>query len=140
MLQSIVLPPNDSFCPFSSTLSLIFTSASYLAPTCQHTTPPSYTITFCWLAYCTNCIQPHPLAIPDTRTLHYNTNIPKHTSGPQNPAVPIHLPPATHLFPTPLFSAMFTNAIKSVSSLITITCPNSHYLYTLSSKGFLYNT
>jgi hypothetical protein len=91
------------FLPFSSTFSPVFTTHSDPPPTCHQTTPPSYTITTCWLAYCTNCTQPQPSVIPDTNTLHYNRNIPKHTQGPQNPAalIPLNLP--THHFPTPSF-------------------------------------
>jgi hypothetical protein len=87
---TIHCPPSQlSFCPFLSTLSPIFTSSSYLAPTCHKTTPASYILTTCWLAYCTNFTQPQPPAIPDTSTLHYtNRKTPKHTQGPQNPAAP----------------------------------------------------
>jgi hypothetical protein len=35
VLQSIVLPPNYSFCPFSSTVFLVFTSPSYPPPICH---------------------------------------------------------------------------------------------------------
>jgi hypothetical protein len=59
-------PSNYSFCS-SSTLSPIFTSPFYPSPTCHHTAPPSYTLTDCWLVYCTNCTQLQPLAIPETR-------------------------------------------------------------------------
>jgi hypothetical protein len=40
--------------------------------------------------------QPQPLPIPDTSTLHYNRNTPKHTQEPQNPAAHTLLPPLTH--------------------------------------------
>jgi hypothetical protein len=40
VIQSIILHPNYSFCPFSST-----TSPSYPSTICHHTTPPSYILT-----------------------------------------------------------------------------------------------
>jgi hypothetical protein len=42
-----------------------------------------------------------PSAIPDTNTLHYNRNTPKHTQEPQNPATPIPLPPLIHFTSQP---------------------------------------
>jgi hypothetical protein len=54
-------------------LCLLIHSLSYLhphsSPTCHHTTPPSYTLSPCWLAYCTNHTCYQPSAIPDTRIL-----------------------------------------------------------------------
>jgi hypothetical protein len=49
-----------------------------------------------WPTYYTNFTQPQPPAIPDTSTLHYNRNTPKHTQGPKNPAVFTPLPPLTY--------------------------------------------
>jgi hypothetical protein len=70
----------------------------------------------------TNCTQPQPPAIPDTSTLHFNKNPPKHAQGPQNPTVPILLPPPIHLFShLPLFSATFTNYSNFYIQ------PNNHY-------------
>jgi hypothetical protein len=81
---------------------LSFPSPSHLPPTCHHTTPPSYTLTTCWLAYSTNRTQPQPPAIPDTNTLYYNNrNTPKHTQGSQNPETLITLNPHTHSFSHP---------------------------------------
>jgi hypothetical protein len=112
--------------PFSSTLFPIFTSLSYPPPTCQHTNPPSYTLTTHWLDNCTNYARPWPPAIPDTSTFHYNRNIPKHAQGPQNPAVPFLSPHLPTLFPTPLLVPHLPISQISISSLITITLPNSH--------------
>jgi hypothetical protein len=114
-------------------LSSLFTSPSSPLPTHHYTIPPSCTLTTCWLAYCTNCMQPPPPAIPDTNTLQYNNrNMSKHTQGPQNPAAPITLNPPTHPFSHHPFLVLifFTNSPKSITSLITITPPptNSNYL------------
>jgi hypothetical protein len=110
----------------SHSLSPIFTSLSYPPPTCQHTNPPSYTLTTHWLDNCTNYARPWPPAIPDTSTFHYNRNIPKHAQGPQNPAVPFLSPHLPTLFPTPLLVPHLPISQISISSLITITLPNSH--------------
>jgi membrane-associated phospholipid phosphatase len=89
ILLSLFLPPSCSFLSlcYNSLLSqllffpipihsfLIFTSLLYLPPTCHHTTPPSYTLNTCWLAYCTIYTQSQPLAIPYTSTLHSTTEI-----------------------------------------------------------------
>jgi hypothetical protein len=108
IVLSLFLPPSLSHCSPSQLLFLpllihslpVFASPSYTSPTCHHTTPPSYTLTTCWLAYCTNHtpLQPPSPAIPDTGTLHHNSkNTPKHTQGLQNPAAPISLPSPIHL-------------------------------------------
>jgi hypothetical protein len=39
----------------------VFTSPSYPTSTFHDTTPPSYTLTICWLTYSTNHIHPKPL-------------------------------------------------------------------------------
>jgi hypothetical protein len=114
----------------SHPLAPLFTSPFHLPPTCHHTTPPSYTLTMHWLACCKNCTQSQTLAIPDTSTLHYNNrNTPNTHKGQKTSS--LHSSSTTHtpLFPpTPLFSATFTNSPKSITSLITITAPNSHCL------------
>jgi hypothetical protein len=92
VLQCIVLLPNYLFYAFSSTLPpclhLPFPPSPNLAP---HY-PSSYTLTTCWLTYCTNCTQPNPCN-PWHSTLHFNNrDTPKHTQGPQNPAAPHSFP------------------------------------------------
>jgi hypothetical protein len=110
---SIVLLPNNFFCPFSSTLSLYLHLPLLVFP--NHTMPPSYTLTTCWLTYCTNFIQPQTPAIPDTSSLYYNNkNTPKYPQGPQNPAASISLPPLTH--PTSCLS-FSTTLISQISIL-----------------------
>jgi hypothetical protein len=102
--------PTTLFGPSHPLSPSVSTSLSYPSPNCHHTIPPSYTLTTQWLAYSANCTQPQPLEIPNTSTLHYkNRNIPKYAQGPQKPAAPISLPSPTQPFPTPLFSATFTN-------------------------------
>jgi hypothetical protein len=78
-------------------------------PTSHQTTPPSYTRIMCWPTYCTNFTQPQPPPIPDTSTLHYNRNAPKHTQGPQHPAASTSLPRLPTPLPTSSFSATLTN-------------------------------
>jgi hypothetical protein len=108
---SLFLPPllslllhYNSFFPLTTTLPVpshplfppVFTFF-HSPPICHHTTPPSYTLTTCLLAYCTNSTQPQPPTIPETSTLHYNINTPKHTRATK-PAAPIPLPPPTYPF------------------------------------------
>jgi hypothetical protein len=103
VLQSIVLPSNYPFCPFSSTLFNIFAFSSYHSPTCHHISSPSYTFTTDWLDYHTNHTPLIPPAIPDIITFHYNSgNTHKHTQGPKHPA-------ATIALSDPPFSITFTN-------------------------------
>jgi hypothetical protein len=66
------------------------------SPNCHYTIPPSYTHKLLTnLLYKLSKTQPP--VIPDTSTLHYSGNIPKHTQEPQNPVAPTSLPPLTHL-------------------------------------------
>jgi hypothetical protein len=90
MLQSIVLPPNYSFCSFLSILS----------PCLCLPHPPSYTYhPQTSLLY--QHTHPQPPAIFDTSILHYNSrNTPKHKQGLQNPAAPMPLLPLTPLMPS----------------------------------------
>jgi hypothetical protein len=99
-------------CSFSQLLFLpllihslpVFTNPFYPSPTCQNTTPPSYTLTTHWLAYCSNCTQHQPPEIPDTSTLHYNNrNTPKHTQRPQKPTAPYPFPNPPSPFSHPIF-------------------------------------
>jgi hypothetical protein len=105
-LPTTLSAPSHPLFPLSSPVTQPVTTIQLL-PTCRHPTPPSYTLTTCWLASSTNCTQ-HP-AIPDTNTLHYNNrNTPKHIQGPQNPANPIALnhPPTLCHTPPSIFSAI----------------------------------
>jgi hypothetical protein len=80
VLQSIAVPPSYSFWPSQPLSPPVFASPSYPSPICHHTTPPSYTLTTHWLAYCMNHTHRHHPAITDTSTLHYNSRkLPKHT-------------------------------------------------------------
>jgi hypothetical protein len=129
MLQYIVLPPNYSFCPFSSTLPPSSPPLFIFSPTCHHTTSPSHPLTS--LLYPLNTT-PNP-AIPDTSTLHYNNrNIPKQTQGPQNPSYLYIFP-----HPPPPFSTTFINSPKSITSLITTT-PSTPTVYVYYHQGVFY--
>jgi hypothetical protein len=105
--KSIALLPNHSFCPLSPTLSPAHTFLSHSPPPCHQTTPPSYTLTTYLPAYCTNCTQTQSPAVPDTSSLHYNRNTPKHIQGPQKPSSP-HIASTTHLTPPPAFPCSAT--------------------------------
>jgi hypothetical protein len=94
-------PSNYSFYHFSSTLSPCLHRLFSFSPAGHHTTPPSYTLTTYWPTYCTNFTQSQPLEVPDTSTLHFNRNVPKHTrakkpSSPDiaSPTHPPHFPPS----------------------------------------------
>jgi hypothetical protein len=101
VLQSIILPPNRSFCPFTSTLSSCLHLLFLSFPNCHQTTPSSYTLTTHWLSYLMNCTQPQPHAYPDTSTLHCNNrSIPEHTQRPKTQQ------PLTSFLPTPHFSTL----------------------------------
>jgi hypothetical protein len=112
----------------SASSLLVSSSSSLSSPTCHHITPPSYTFTTCWLAFCNNHTHPQPSAIHDTSTLYYNSgNIPKHTQGPQNLAAPRQPPPPT--YPTSflplLLAPLLTITQVYVSSQATIITPNT---------------
>jgi hypothetical protein len=104
ILSSLLSPPSLSlfllcYNPlvfFPITLSALLIHSPHFSSSPNQTTFPFYTLTTCWPTYCTNFTQPQPPIIPDTSTLPYNRNTPKHTQGPQNPAAPILLLPLTH--------------------------------------------
>jgi hypothetical protein len=91
----------------------VFTSPYYPPPTCHHITPPSYTLTTHWLAYCTNCTQPQSPAIPDKSNPYCNngnTTTPKYSQRSQkNRGLCTYSPTQPPLFLTPLSSDTFTN-------------------------------
>jgi hypothetical protein len=134
---SIVLPPNYSFCPFSSIISLFLYLLLLSSSTCHHTTPPSYRLTTHWPINYTNCTQSQPPAIPNTSTLHYNNrNRHKHTQGSQNPAAPTPFPPLNHLFSCiPFLVPALPITQISIFSLITIT-PKTPTVYGYYHQGF----
>jgi hypothetical protein len=93
----------DPFHPLFPCITLLF----HPLPPCQHTTPPSYTLTTCWLVYSTNYTQPRPLQSLTQTPSPTTTN----TQGPQNPATPIILNAPIHSFShPPFFIATFTNS------------------------------
>jgi hypothetical protein len=135
--QSIVLSPNYSFCPFSSTLSpchhlFLLSSPNllsyYLSLLCiQHLLTS--------LVYQLYTI-PSP-AIPDTSTFHYNRNTPKYAQGPQNPTTPIPLPQHPPLFLLLLLEAPLPISQISTFSLITIILPTPT-VYRCYHQGVFY--
>jgi hypothetical protein len=114
----------------------VFTSPFYHSPTCHHTTPPSYTLTTYWLAYCSNCTQPLLPSISDTNTLCYNRNTRKHTQGPQNPAATIPLNPPTHPFSHSPFSATFTNSPNLYLTKWALSSPQLQLFIDIIIKAF----
>jgi hypothetical protein len=81
------------------------------SPTYHHTSLPSYTLTACWVACCTNCTHSQLSEIFDTSTVHYNRiNTPKHTQGLQKPGALYFFPNPTTPTAIPLYSATFTNS------------------------------
>jgi hypothetical protein len=129
------LPPNYSFYPFSSTLSPSSPPCPILPNLSSHYLSLLHTqhalTSLLYQLYTT----PAPVIL-DTSTIHDNRNTPKHTEGPQKPAAPISLPHPSP-FPSPLFSAIFTNSLKPITSLVKIT-PTTPTLYGYYHQKVLY--
>jgi hypothetical protein len=104
VLQSIVLPPNYSFCPFSSTLFPVFTFPSHSPPNCHHTNQLLTSLLY------QLHINPDPCNPWHTHPLRQHKYT-KHTQGLQNLATPITLNPPSHSFShPPFFSVTFINS------------------------------
>jgi hypothetical protein len=115
---------------------LIFASRYYPSPTCHHITPPSYTLTTHWLAYCTKHTHHWPLQYlsqaPSSITVEIHLNTLTGHKTQQTLYSFSHPPP---LFPTFLVPPLLISQIP-ICRLIIITTPQIPLFMDIITKVF----